>query len=197
MGSRTCASNWMRLFLAINPPAEIRRGVWNAAAPLRAVAPDVSWVDEPRIHMTLKFLGEQPEESVAPLVEAVERVAASHAAPVARVEGIGAFPNFRRPRVVWIGVTPEPRLELLHHDMEIACAALGFEMEGRSFRPHLTLARVPERATAEQLRGVRGAGAKVRFTDEFAIRSVDVMKSGAGAGGAVYTMLASASLKGA
>jgi 2'-5' RNA ligase len=187
----------MRLFLAINPPVEIRRGVWDAAAPLRAVAPELSWVPEPRIHMTLKFLGEQPDEGLAPLVTAVERVASTHAAPVARVEGVGAFPNFRRPRVVWIGVTPEPRVELLHHDIEIALAAIGFEMEGRPFRPHLTLARVPERATAEQLRGLGRTAAKVRFTGEFTIRSVDVMRSDPGAGGVAYTMLASASLKGA
>jgi RNA 2',3'-cyclic 3'-phosphodiesterase len=187
----------MRLFLAINSPAEIRRAVWDAAAPLRVAAPALSWVAEPRIHLTLKFIGEQPDEVLAPLIVGVKRIAASHIAPLVRVEGIGAFPNFRRPRVVWIGVTPEPRLELLHHDLEVACAARGFELDGRPFRPHMTLARVPDRAPAEQLRGLRSAAAKVRFTDEFTVTSVDVMRSDLGSGGAVYTMLASASLKGA
>ena len=58
------------------------------------------------------------------------------------LQGIGAFPNFRRARVVWIGVEQEPRLELLHHDLELACEQEGFEVEGRPFRPHITLARV-------------------------------------------------------
>lgn len=187
----------MRLFLAINPPAEIRRQVWEAMTPVRAAAPDLSWVAEPRIHMTLKFLGDQPDEAVAPLIAAAERIAASHAAPAAPIDGVGAFPNFRRPRVVWIGVTPEPRLELLHHDVEGACAALGYEVDGRPFRPHLTLARVPDRVAAEQLRGLKSAAAKVRFADEFIVTSIDLMRSDSGSGGVVYTRLASASLKGA
>ena len=52
----------MRLFLAINFAPEVRRAVADAAAPLRAMAPELSWIREPQLHLTVKFLGEQPDD---------------------------------------------------------------------------------------------------------------------------------------
>src|SRR3989475_1699992 len=48
------------------------------------------------------------------------------------------FPDFQRPRVVWVGIAPEPALELLQHQVEREFAPLGFPTEARAFRPHLT-----------------------------------------------------------
>jgi 2'-5' RNA ligase len=186
----------MRLFLAINPPVDVRRAIWTATATVREAGPDVSWVAEPRIHLTLKFLGEQPEAAVAPLADAIRAVAQSHAAPLVRIDGVGAFPNFRRPHVVWIGVDPEPRLELLHHDLEVACEALGYEIDGRPFRPHLTLGRVKVAGNAEQMRALRAAARKVRFSDEFTVESLDMMQSALGPAGPAFTTLATAPLRG-
>ena len=58
----------MRLFLALNIPADVRRHCFEATAPLRLARPDVRWVGEAQLHLTLKFLGEQPEGVVQPLV---------------------------------------------------------------------------------------------------------------------------------
>jgi 2'-5' RNA ligase len=185
----------MRLFLAINPPRHVVRAIWTATADVRDAWPDISWVAEPRIHLTLKFLGERPDAAVAPLADAIRAVAQSHAAPLVRIAGVGAFPNFRRPHVVWIGVDPEPRLELLHHDIEVACDALGYEIDGRPFRPHLTLGRVNAHGDVEQIRALRAAAKKVRFTDEFMVVAIDMMQSEVGAGGPVYTTLATAPLR--
>src|ERR1043165_2472121 len=102
----------MRIFLAINPPADVRRRAWEATAPLRDLSPAVDWIVEPKIHLTLKFIGEMPEGDVAPLTAAIEESARTHAAPVVHLGTIGAFPNFRRPRVIWMGIEQEPRLEL-------------------------------------------------------------------------------------
>ena len=49
----------MRLFLAINLEPEVRRDIIDATAPLRTALPGVSWADESKMHLTLKFLGEQ------------------------------------------------------------------------------------------------------------------------------------------
>ena len=185
----------MRLFLAINPPLEVRSAIWNATAAVRRAWPDVTWVAESRIHLTLKFLGEQPDGAVGPLADAIRVVGQSHAAPHVRVAGIGAFPNFRRPTVVWIGVDPDPRLELLHHDVEVACTALGYEIDGRPFRPHLTLGRIKARGNAEQIRALGGAARKVRFSDDFVVDSIDVTQSALGPAGPTYTILVAAPLR--
>ena len=81
-----------------------------------------------------------------------------------------------------MGVDPEPRLELLHHDVEVACAKLGYELDGRPFRPHLTIGRGATRGSAAERASLRTAAKKVRFTDEFLVQSIDVMQSVPGAG---------------
>src|SRR5262245_37238500 len=100
----------MRLFLALNLPPELRRDIVNATDGLREGAPDLSWVKEPLLHLTLKFLGEQPEEIVDRFREVLPAIGARHREPMVQIGGIGAFPNFRRARVVWLGVEPDPRL---------------------------------------------------------------------------------------
>jgi 2'-5' RNA ligase len=181
----------MRLFLAVNPPADFRHQIWMECASLRDASPGISWVVEPRIHLTLKFLGEQPDSAIGPLTQLIEGVAAMHAPPLIQVGGIGAFPNLRRPRVVWIGVEPEPKLELLHHDLELACNRIGYEIEGKPFRPHLTLGRVRESLSAVDRRAMRACAAKVRFSNMFTASSVDLMRSG-GSPGSGYVTLATA-----
>ena len=135
----------MRLFIAINFPDEVRAALYAATEPLRAAAPDVRWIDAPRIHLTMKFLGEHPDSAVAPLLDALDRIGARYDPILLDLGGLNAFPNLRQPRVVWLGVTADPKLELLHHDVESACAELGHPVEGRTYRPHVTLGRVRDR----------------------------------------------------
>jgi 2'-5' RNA ligase len=112
------------------------------------------------------------------------------------IGGVGAFPNFRRPRVVWIGVTPDPKLELLHHDVEAACEAVGLPLDGRPFRPHLTLARVkPRAADAITLRKLARASEDITHVEEVLITSVDLMQSELGPRGSRYRLLASTQLR--
>jgi RNA 2',3'-cyclic 3'-phosphodiesterase len=180
----------MRLFLALNVPEATRQAMHDAAAPLREAAPgEVGWTAAERVHLTLKFLGEQPDDTP-------ERLAAALAGPLARhrpveleLRGVGAFPAMRRPRVVWVGVRPEPRLELLHHDVEVACEALGFEVEGRPFRPHLTLGRARPGAAADLGRRLATAARLVQLRETALVDTVDVMRSEPAAGGSRYTVL--------
>lgn len=186
----------MRIFLAINPPADVRRRVWEATAPLRDVAEEIAWIPEEKIHLTIKFIGEVAEERVAPLGTAMMDIARTHAAPAVHLGGVGAFPNFRRPRVIWMGIEPEPRLELLHHDVELACDKLGHELEGRPYRPHLTLARARRPLADEALKTLRLAAKRIRFSDEFFARTLDVMQSVPGPGGSKYTVVSAAPMIG-
>jgi len=171
----------VRLFLAINLADDVRRAAWDATAPLRDAAPGVGWVAAARLHLTLKFLGEQSEAQVAAVSASLDEVAGRHRAFTVQLGGVGAFPNFRRPRVVWMGVTPDPRLELLHHDIEVACERLGFALDGRAFRPHMTLARARGREDTDAIRGLARVGQGVVFEAETRVESVDVMQSVLGA----------------
>src|SRR4051812_8812710 len=185
----------MRIFLAISLPAEVRGRLWEATAPLRESSPDIAWIPEPKIHLTLKFIGETTTAGVEALTTAMVEMARTHAAPLVHLASVGAFPNFRRPRVIWMGIEPDPKLELLHHDVELACDKLGHELEGRPFRPHLTLARVRRPLAEDGLKALRMAAKRIRFTDEFFARTVDVMESIPGPGGSTYSVVASAPMR--
>ena len=180
----------MRLFLALNLPEAVREAVFAAAAPLRLAAPDLAWVPAERLHLTVKFLGERPESDVEPLVTGVGPAVARTRELSVALGGVGAFPRMRRPRVLWLGVQPDPRLELLHHDVEAACAALGHAVEGRPFRPHLTLARVPPRAEPLDAAPLAAAARQVHYRAEVAVHSVDLMLSEPAARGVRYSALA-------
>ena len=180
----------VRLFIAINLPSDVRRLAHAAAAPLRSAAPHVRWVAEENLHLTLKFLGDVPDETGATIADALRPAAARHRATALELTGFGAFPNLRRPRVVWAGAVPDPRLELLHHDVEVACEALGFEVDGRPFRPHVTLGRIRVPAGGEDNWPLARAARSTRLHAACTVESVDLMRSELSPGGARYTILA-------
>lgn len=185
----------MRLFLAINIPADVRLEIIAAAAALRDIAPELTWVREPHLHLTLKFLGDVDPAKAPDVAAAAATAAGRHRELLLSLGGIGAFPNFRRARIVWMGVSNDPRLELLHHDIELACEPLGFELEGRPFRPHLTLARTKHQLPESRLREVSRAAKKVDYRSEFIVRSLDLMRSELSQSGPTYTTLVSAALR--
>jgi len=186
----------MRLFLALELPSATADDLHAAIAPLRDSEPGLAWVPAHKLHLTLKFVGDADETGVAALADAAERLAAAHKPFELTLEGIGAFPNFRRPRVVWLGVEGEPRLELLHHDVEVAAADLGYEVEGRPYRPHVTLARVRAPLAADRARALaRGARAVSYSATAFADRFT-LFDSATGGAGAHYRRIRAATLGG-
>jgi 2'-5' RNA ligase len=185
----------VRLFIAINLPEATRREIAAATAPLRESAPELTWVRETHLHLTIKFLGEQPAERVEEIKSSILTVAARHRELTMGLSGIGAFPNFRRARVVWMGVAQEPRLELLHHDIEVACDGLGVEMEGRPFRPHLTLARVKGIQPEERMRVLARTAKKTDYATDVVVQSIDLMHSDLTPAGPKYTTVVAAPLR--
>jgi 2'-5' RNA ligase len=135
----------MRCFVAVDLPAEVRDAIAEAASALRAAGPraDVSWTRPEKMHLTLKFLAEVPEPTAPRLATALAGVAARHAPFTLVAGGVGGFPSRARPRVLWAGLTDGVReVGRLAADVELACEPLGFALESRPFRGHLTIGRV-------------------------------------------------------
>ena len=186
----------MRLFLAIELGEHVLELLDQETAPLRAEAPDLSWTSRDKRHLTLKFLGDSPDDAPPRLIEAMDRVAPRHRPVEMRIGGVGAFPNFRRARVVWIGVEQEPRLELLHHDLELACEEAGFELEGRPYRPHVTLARVRAPLPLDRARSLARVARTVRLQVTELVERITLFESILAPSGARYRRLHAATLGG-
>ena len=178
----------MRLFVALNFPPQVRQALWQATAPLRDRGLAVKWVRAEGIHLTLKFLGEVGEERDRELRAALTRAAAGDRALTLQLGGFGVFPDFQRPRVVWVGIAPEPALELLQHQVEREFAPLGFPTEARAFRPHLTLGRAARDAQPRDFAGLEAALGPLRYEETVVVGALDLMESTLQSGGAVYNV---------
>jgi len=116
--------------------------------------PRVSWVKQGNMHLTLKFLGDIGANQIESINSVLQNVAESHSSFDIGFSGIGVFPNLRRPRVLWIGITAgsEPATQLAE-DISNSLQPLGFPREKRGFTPHLTLARIRYRINLEDVSG--------------------------------------------
>jgi len=176
----------VRLFVALNLPPALREALWAATAHLRALDLPVKWVRGDGVHLTLKFLGDVADEQEPDLAAALARAAAGTRVLALSIGGFGVFPDFKRPRVLWVGIAPEPGLEILQNRVEQEFAPLGFPTEGRPFRPHVTLGRATRDARPVAFAGLEEALGRLEFTDTVLVSALDLMESTLQSGGAVY-----------
>ncbi len=134
----------MRLFAAVPIPEPGRGEIAGLLARLREPGWPLRLVHEHGLHLTVKYFGEVPPGRLEVIEEAVRAAVPGTGAFSLQLAEIGAFPNFRRPRVIWVGLEAPPALELLQDRLERRAEAIGFPPEGIPFRPHVTLARVRE-----------------------------------------------------
>ncbi|MBA2686143.1 MAG: RNA 2',3'-cyclic phosphodiesterase [Gemmatimonadaceae bacterium] len=187
----------MRLFLALELGSRERRAICQAIAPMKKAAPEASWVREENLHLSIKFFGEQPDTAPAELEKILAGIAAAQPPLELRISGLGAFPNLRAPRVVWMGVQHDPRLELMHHDVEATCAAHGFALDARAFRPHITIARVREEMPLANARALAIAARAVGYKGVQQVTELSLLESTLTPAGSRYTRVASIPLGGA
>jgi 2'-5' RNA ligase len=180
-----------RLFVAIDLGEEARWALGEAQAVCRGANLPVRWVDPAGAHLTLKFLGETDQEQVAPLGTALRAVAEWHQPLLLRTDAPGVFPNLRRPRVLWLGLSGAlDRLAALQRDVDDTLATLGFPREARPFSPHLTLGRVREGARPPDAASLAAAFAAVpNVVAPLPVENIRLMRSELGRGGACYTTL--------
>lgn len=127
----------MRLFVALDIDADIRRRITEFRDRMRSLAPDVRWVAPETFHITLQFLGETKK-----LDEIQRALQAVRAAPVElSFRNAGFFPTPKSPRVFWVGIEAGRNLQGLVNSVGQALQPLGFERDAGQFKPHLTLAR--------------------------------------------------------
>lgn len=141
----------IRAFIAIRLPALVERALGETAQKLAGRTPRgaVRWVRPEQIHLTLRFLGDTPVAQLPAIGAAMDAVAAGASPMALRLSGVGCFPNARRPRVIWVGLSgDEARLAALKAALDERLAALGFPPDDKPFRAHLTLGRVKDERSA-------------------------------------------------
>ena len=179
----------IRTFIAIEIPDGIKTAMADVQRELRKTGADVGWTRPEGVHITLKFLG--PVEAVLMTkLAAVAEAAVKGEAPLAiEVKGTGVFPNARAPKVVWLGLGGDiGALAELARKIDAACEGIGFEPEGRPFKPHLTIGRVKSSKGVKALMDALKSFENVELGG-FKADLVSLMKSELKPSGAVYTQL--------
>ncbi len=181
----------IRAFIAIELSTEIQVGLNRVLNLLRPATKAVRWVPASNIHLTLKFLGDTPLEKIAQLKQAMENEVLLHHPFDIQVGGLGAFPSPRRARVIWIGVQAPADLATLATGIEEATRSLGFPGEERPFSPHLTLGRVSQHASPDDIARLAGLITQTHVESLGATRvdKIHLFRSDLRPTGAVYTSL--------
>src|SRR5690349_9771052 len=121
----------MRLFTGIELTEDIRERLERLLMHLRPCA-HLKWSPVYNLHVTLKFIGEWPEEKLPQLETALRLIPRRPGIPI-EVKGLGWFPNPRHPRVFWAAVHDSDALAALARDTDTALEPLGIAKEGRAF----------------------------------------------------------------
>lgn len=183
----------MRVFIAINPPPEVRRSALRAASEMvRELGEGVRWTRPENVHITLKFLGEVPEEDLQGISSALDAACSTLAPFEARLRGIGAFPSPHRARTIWAGVGEgSGEMSVLATSVGSALEPRGFPREERRYVPHATLGRAKG---SSSILGLPEEG--VLRTPVFRVSSIRLIKSSLTPRGSVYETVEAFTLRG-
>ena len=187
----------IRAFLAIVPPDDVLQALSRLQEKLkREISGKISWTRPQSQHLTLKFFGDVSTEDAKNICAAVKNRIASGSSLNLKIEKLGVFPDARRPRVLWCGITGEvEKLSVLRKQLDKDFADIGFPGEDRPFRAHLTLARIKD---VHGLAGINEALIKHNAfaAGEFNCTELILFQSRLSPQGAVYTKLAEFTLGG-
>lgn len=183
----------IRAFVAIELTPEIQQRLDEVTSTYKRQLDGVPvrWVPSRNIHLTLKFLGDVSVGHLQVLTDMLRKEVAGHKPFEVSVGGAGAFPNNRRPRVIWVGVEAPSELGLIQSGVEAAMARLGYPREERPFSPHLTIGRVSRNANYEDTHLISKAleSSRVGFLGATCVQEVCLFRSELQPSGAMYTRI--------
>jgi 2'-5' RNA ligase len=183
----------IRAFIAVNLAPVVIEEIAKVQSALQSAGGDVRWVRMEGIHLTLKFLGDIARPQVEPILATLREALQEQPALLVHARGLGAFPNLKRPRVVWVGLIGDG-LKRLSDTIETALMPLDFPPEERDFKPHLTLGRVRTLRGWEQVLAVAKTHEQADF-GQSRVEEVTLYQSDLRPDGAVYHQLGSIPLR--
>jgi 2'-5' RNA ligase len=175
----------MRLFFAVELPPEVQAAL-RRLRPSDAESRDYRWSDAAQLHVTLAFLGQQPEDRLAALRDVGTAAAAMSRPGILKLDQLGSFGPRHAPRVLWIDLSGDvAALQALQSSLATGLKQAGFALEDRPFRPHITLARRRESARGGAPTEWRPTTAPIK-DGEFPMQALTLFESRLSPRGATY-----------
>ena len=141
-----------RVFIAVEIENEdVLRKLINFKDSLEATGAELKVVEDENIHLTIRFIGEVPQDTVK-MIQDKMKILKDIPAFTMYVKGVGAFPSVSRPRVIWAGIISGiEQLKEIRRRIESDLRKLGIKPDTHEFVPHITLARVKGRRNIDRV----------------------------------------------
>ena len=187
-----------RLFIAINLPQAVRFAIEAVTAELESKNSGIRFLDPQTWHFTLVFLGDQPDDTLPKIKEAMRETGETFKAPTIRVRELVYGPERKEPRMIWLAGSQDAS-ERLNEIKQFLIASLKMknirlESDNRPFSAHITLARLKE-ITENELPDLEIY--RPDFADmDFSALSIELMESHLAPHGASYDLIEKVDFKG-
>jgi RNA 2',3'-cyclic 3'-phosphodiesterase len=128
-------------FFALSLPSNIKEQIREWMDSYKIELSFYKWVHQEDYHLTLAFLGAATDDQLYKVTSKMEEALAMIPSFPLTISHLGTFGNQPSPRIFWIGVNEEERLHQIREKVYQVCEQVGFPLDKRPFRPHITVAR--------------------------------------------------------
>ena len=182
-----------RVFIAIPLPISVTQSLSQIQHHFQSVR-SIRWAKPAHMHLTIQFLGDTSQSTIAAMTAGLNQTGADHSPFELQVAGLGAFPNLKRPRIIWAGLSGDLKtLHKLHKAITQVTSEFGVTPEARPFTPHITLGRVKKRVTTSDYRHISQAVGQAQQTvghiANLSVEQIHLIQSQLQRGGPIYTPL--------
>ncbi len=176
-----------RLFITLDIPGKIIDKISSFAVKLYGNYP-AKWEGKDKLHITLKFLGDTDVSLIPEIKNRLKRISQTQNKIETCFEKFGIFYRNNKPKIFWIGLEKNEKINQLQKQIDESISELGFEIEKRKFHPHLTLMRVRGKENFTALNKIK----KTQIEPiHFKVNQISLIKSDLKPTGSVYTTLES------
>jgi len=163
-----------RMFFAVNLSERCRSRIFSLMNEFKNYSEPIKWESFEKLHITTLFLGDIDTSVIPILVQSVKMKLEVIGNTEIYFQSLGAFPNFKNPRVIWIGIKENLAIERIGLELASCASQIGIEVEERNFHPHVTIGRVKGRISPAFIDKLRDYSFE-SFIER--INSVELMKS--------------------
>ncbi len=178
----------MRIFIGIRLSEQAHEDIEKALKPFRKIHTPIKWTKQENVHLTLKFIGEIPDEKYSPIESVLDNTDFNTGPFDLKISGFGKFGRGRDLNIFWVGIEKNEKLDSIYRKIENALAKIGIEKEKRPFTPHITLGRNKKQFEFKPIFDLLDASANQPVTTS-PVASFQVFRSELRPAGPVYTVL--------